>query len=389
MLFWSRRRRESQWDYFTVIENNLSGEVFDPTITTVLPTTIAWISSDGYALVTIGTTHDMSYTVPADGPRTWNIFCSSGLNNIKSFDMNTDKVVHIDVSLLLYATSMTAHTNASLVMALTDLPVGLKYAYFYSDPSLTGDISTLPVGLTTANFSSDSSLTGDISTLPVGLTTASFYGVSSLTGDISTLPVGLTIADFSSVSSLTGDIATLPVGLTYASFYSDSSLTGDISTLPVGLKYAYFYSDPSLTGDISTLPVGLTTAYFYSDPSLTAGSVSTLTLISNLRLYSNGWNAASIDIVLLSISNAIHANVNHFTYATPSLQIGGSNAAPGGTPAAATTSPLVTPGSGNSDTDWQWDAGAGKHKALTGMAAIWIMRNNTGHAWTVTATGVA
>jgi hypothetical protein len=131
------------------------------------------------------------------------------------------------------------------------------------------------------------------------------------------------------------------------------------------------------------------TAYFFSDPSLTAGSVSTLTLIRDLRLYSIGWNAASVDIVLLSISNAIHANVNHFTYATPSLQIGGTNAAPGGTPEAATTSPLTTPGSGNSDTDWQWDAGAGKHKALTGMAAIWIMRNNTGHAWTVTATGVA
>jgi hypothetical protein len=133
----------------------------------------------------------------------------------------------------------------------------------------------------------------------------------------------------------------------------------------------------------------LTVASFFSDPSLTAGSVSTLTLIRDLRLYGIGWNAASVDTVLLSISNAIHANVNHFTYATPSLQIGGTNAAPGGTPAAATTSPLVTPGSGNSDTDWQWDAGAGKHKALTGMAAIWIMRNNTGHAWTVTATGVA
>ena len=152
---------------------------------------------------------------------------------------------------------------------------------------------------------------------------------------------------------------------------------------------ASFSYDSSLTGDISTLPVGLINAYFYSDPLLTAGSVSTLTLIRDLRLYSIGWNAASVDTVLLSISNAIHANVNHFTYATPSLQIGGTNAAPGGTPAAATTSPLVTPGSGNSDTDWQWDAGAGKHKALTGMAAIWIMRNNTGHAWTVTATGVA
>lgn len=257
MLFWSRRRRGSQRGYFTVVENNLAGEVFDPTLTTLVPTTVIWASSDGYTAVTTGTTHSVSYTVPANGPRTWNIYCGIGLSVIRTFDMNTDKVVHIDVSLLLYATSMIAYTNASLVMALTDLPVGL------------------------------------------------------------------------------------------------------------------------------------TTAYFYSDPLLTAGSVSALTLIRDLRLYSIGWNATSVDIVLLSISNAIHANVNHFTYATPSLQIGGTNAAPGGTPAAATTSPLVTPGSGNSDTDWQWDAGAGKHKALTGMAAIWIMRNNTGHAWTVTATGVA
>ena len=323
MLFWSRRRRGSQRGYFTVVENNLAGEVFDPTLTTLVPTTVIWASSDGYTAVTTGTTHSVSYTVPANGPRTWNIYCGIGLSVIRTFDMNTDKVVHIDVSLLLYATSMTAHTNASLVMALTDLPVGLTHASFDSDPLLTGDISTLPVGLINASFS------------------------------------------------------------------SVSSLTGDISTLPVGLKYASFASDPSLTGDISTLPVGLTVAYFFSDPLLTSGSVSTLTLIRDLRLHSIGWNAASIDIVLLSISNAIHANVNHFTYATPSLQIGGTNAAPGGTPAAATTSPLVTPGSGNSDTDWQWDAGAGKHKALTGMAAIWIMRNNTGHAWTVTATGVA
>ena len=279
MLFWSRRRRGSQRGYFTVVENNLAGEVFDPTLTTLVPTTVIWASSDGYTAVTTGTTHSVSYTVPANGPRTWNIYCGIGLSVIRTFDMNTDKVVHIDVSLLRSTTSMIAYANASLVMALTDLPAGLTNASFYSDPLLTGDISTLPVGLTNAVF-----------------------------------------------------------------------------------------------------------AY---DPLLTAGSVSTLTLIRDLRLYSIGWNAASIDIVLLSISNAIHANVNHFTDATPSLQIGGTNAAPGGTPAAATTSPLVTPGSGNSDTDWQWDAGAGKHKALTGMAAIWIMRNNTGHAWTVTATGVA
>ena len=323
MLFSSRRRRGSQRGYFTVIENNLAGEVFDPTLTTLVPTTVIWSSSDGYTAVTTGTTHNISYTVPADGPRTWHIYCGIGLSSIRTFDMREDKLVHIDVSLLRSATSMIAHTNASLVMKLTDLPIGLTYAYFHYD--------------------------------------------SLLTGDISTLPIGLTYAVFGAVPLLTGDISTLPIGLTFAAFYSDSLLTGDISTLPIGLTYASFYSDPSLT----------------------AGSIASLSVITDIRLYSIGWNAASVDTVLLSVSDAIHANVNHFTYATPSLQIGGTNASPGGTPAAATTDPLTTPGSGNSDTDWQWDAVAGKHKALTGMAAIWVMRNNTGHAWTVTATGVA
>ena len=323
MLFSSRRRRGSQRGYFTVIENNLAGEVFDPTLTTLVPTTVIWASSDGYTVVTTGTTHDISYTVPADGPRTWHIYCGIGLSSITTFDMRDDKLVHIDVSLLRSATSMIASTNASLVMKLTDLPIGLMYAYFHLDPLLTGDIATLPIGLTTAYF------------------------------------------------------------------HSDPLLTGDIATLPIGLKDADFSADPLLTGDIATLPIGLTYAYFRSDPRLTAGSIASLSVIREILLYSIGWNAASVDTVLLSVSDAIHANVNHFTYATPSLQIGGTNASPGGTPAAATTDPLTTPGSGNSDTDWQWDAGAGKHKALTGMAAIWIMRNNTGHAWTVTATGVA
>ena len=323
MLFSSRRRRGSQRGYFTVIENNLAGEVFDPTLTTLVPTTVIWASSDGYTAVTTGTTHNISYTVPADGPRTWHIYCGIGLSSIRTFEMCEDKLVHIDVSLLLSTTSMIAYTNASLVMKLTDLPIGLTYASFGADPLLTGDIATLPIGLTTADFS---------------------Y---------------------------------VPL------------LTGDIATLPIGLMYAYFSSVPLLTGDIATLPIGLKDAYFSSDPLLTAGSIASLSVITDIRLYGIGWNAASVDTVLLSVSDAIHANVNHFTYATPSLQIGGTNASPGGTPAAATTDPLTTPGSGNSDTDWQWDAGAGKHKALTGMAAIWIMRNNTGHAWTVTATGVA
>jgi len=367
MSFLSRRRRGSQRNYFTVIENNSAGEVFDPTITTSIPTSILWVSSDGYGAVTRGTTHDVSYTVPADGPRTWNIYCPAGLSYIRTFDMREDKIVRIDVSLLRSAWQMTAFTNSGLIMSLRDLPLGLTYAHFSSDPLITGDLSDLPLGLTVASFSSDPLITGDLSDLPLGLTDAYFYSDLLITGDLSDLPLGLTVA----------------------SFYSDPLITGDLSDLPLGLTYAHFYSDLLITGDLSDLPLGLTYAHFSSDPLITAGNVSHLVSIREFRIYSMGWSSASVDIVLLSISNAIHVNVNHFTYATPSLEIGGTNAVPGGNASAATTDPMISPGSGNSDTDWQWDAGAGKHKALTGMAAIWIMRNNAGHAWTVTATGVA
>lgn len=263
---------------FTLVENNNTGEVFDPTITTSVSTTLVWSSSNGYSTVTTGTTHDVSYTAPANGPRRWTITCAAGLSAIKTLDMNTDKLERIDISLLRSLAEARAYINASLSMSLRDLPIGLTYASFFSDLLLTGDIADLPIGLTNA--------------------------------------------------------------------------------------------------------------YLNNNPFLTAGSVSGLTKITDLRVYSIGWDAESVDTVLLSISDAIHADPTHFTYATPSLQIGGSNLAPGGTPAAATTSPLTTPGSGNSDSDWEWDAVAGKHKALTGMAAIWVMRNNTGHVWTVTATGV-
>lgn len=149
------------------------------------------------------------------------------------------------------------------------------------------------------------------------------------------------------------------------------------------------HTNAGLRASLLDLPSGLTIAYFSSDPLLTGGSIASLVDIQDLSIYDMGWLSADVDTVLLSVSDAIHANVNHFTYATPSLQIGGTNKAPGGTAAAATTSPSVAPGDGNSDSDWLWDAGAGKHKALTGMAAIYVMRNNTGHVWTVTATGVA
>ena len=316
-----------------ILESGTLGSTFDPTITTSISTSVIWLCSNGYSTTTTGTSHALSYVLPDAGLHRWTVRCAAGLDKITVCDCSTDALC----GKLADFRKITRVQNLSL----------------YSDPLLTGDLSSL------------SAMTG--------MKNLYMYSDPLLTGDLSSL------------SAMTG--------MQNLSLYSDPLLTGDLSSLSAmtGLQTLSLYSDPLLTGDLSSLSAmtGMKNLYLYSDPLIGSASVASLVAIQDIRIYDLGWLAADVDIVLLSISDAIHADVNHFTYATPSLQIGGTNEAPGGTAAAATTSPLVTPGSGNSDSDWEWDAVAGKHKALTGMAAIYIMRNNTGHVWTVTATGVA
>lgn len=179
-------------------------------------------------------------------------------------------------------------------------------------------------------------------------------------------------------------LSLIPRSVTYIKSYDcQPGFSGVISQCPTRLTYWNNANCSSITGSIGDLPVTLETGYFQACTGITPASISHLTAIRDIRIYSMGWSSANADTVLLSISDAIHADVNHFTYVTPSLQIGGTNGAPSG----SYVDPLVTPGSGNSDSNWLWDAGAGKHKALTGLAAIWVMCHNTGHVWTVTCTG--
>jgi hypothetical protein len=185
---------------------------------------------------------------------------------------------------------------------------------------------------------------------------------------------------------ISGTLDTLHPGLVFVSM-GGSLITGTIAQLPRNIYGLYISSCPNLTGNISDFPTGLQIGVA-NNTSLTASSITTLIAIRDLRIYSMGWLTADVDTVLKSISDAIHLNAAHFTYATPALQIGGTNQAPSGASGIEGTSPLVTPGSGNSDTNWLWDAALSKHKALSGRAAIYIMRNNAGHIWTVTATDV-
>ena len=121
-----------------------------------------------------------------------------------------------------------------------------------------------------------------------------------------------------------------------------------------------------ISGSLSQLKDGCQTVYLYRSPSVLPGSISHLTTIRELGVYTLGWLTADVDVVLLSIANAIVADAAHFTYATPALQIGWNNEAPSGT-YQAPTGPGGTP--------------------TSGLEAVWIMTHNTGHTWTVSATG--
>ena len=364
-----------------ILESGTLGSTFDPTITTSISTSVIWLCSNGYSTTTTGTSHALSYVLPDAGLHRWTVRCAAGLDKITVCDCSTDALCGklADFRKITRVQNLSLYSDPLLTGDLSSLSAmtGMQTLYMYSDPLLTGDLSSLSAMILMQNLSlrSDPLLTGDLSSLSAmtGMKNLYMYSDPLLTGDLSSL------------SAMTG--------MQNLSLYSDPLLTGDLSSLSAmtGLQTLSLYSDPLLTGDLSSLSAmtGMKNLYLYSDPLIGSASVASLVAIQDIRIYDLGWLAADVDIVLLSISDAIHADVNHFTYATPSLQIGGTNEAPGGTAAAATTSPLVTPGSGNSDSDWEWDAVAGKHKALTGMAAIYIMRNNTGHVWTVTATGVA
>jgi len=344
MMLRRRRCGGGSKNSFTLVENNDSGEVFDPSITTSIDTTLVWVSSDGYSTTTTGTTHDLSYTAPANGPRKWTITCVAGLGAISRIDMNTDKLERIDISLLRSLLDARAYHNASLVMSLRDLPRGLTYFMSYECPFIVGDLGDLPKPNTHVHVGECTQITGDLSDLPRSLYVCYLYDNKKITGNL-------------------------------------SDLAPTINDLHLG------YID-NIYGSLSHITSNMLYAFLQGNSHIVACSVSHLVSIRDLRIYGMQWSSASVDTVLLSISDAIHANPGHFTYATPHLEIGGSNDPPGGNASAAITDPLDTPGSGESDSDWQWDDVAGKHKALTGMAAIWVMRNNPDHAWTVTATEV-
>lgn len=169
-----------------------------------------------------------------------------------------------------------------------------------------------------------------------------------------------------------------------------SACVGDLSRFKCNDLRVYVLVFDGLYGSLSDIIYTATCVWIFGVAHITPASIAHLTAIRDLRIYSMRWISAGVDTVLLSASDAVWADANHFSYSAPSMQIGGTggsaNQAPGGSAGADTTDPAVTPGNGNSNTDWQWDAGKSAHKALTGKAAVYYLTHLAAHTWAITYT---
>ena len=321
-MFKRSSRLSSSVNALIITENNAKDGVFDLTITTSVSCSVFWECSNGYREVTIGTSHALSYTAPDSSPRRWVVRCAAGLGAITAIDCSTDAVTRIK--------------NLMNVRSLSSF-------HGYANPNLLLRLSDIAASVSaTLNLANSTSVCGSL---------------AELTGS----PIALL--------NLAG-----------------TSVTGPISALSTKSLSDVRINALSVTGALSDFNPALQNLYAQYCVGILPASIAHLKAIRNLLIYSMGWLSAGVDTVLLSASDAVWADANHFSCSAPSMQIGGTNQAPGGSAGADTTDPAVTPGNGNSNTDWQWDAGKSAHKALTGKASVYYLTHLATHQWAIAYT---
>jgi hypothetical protein len=175
----------------------------------------------------------------------------------------------------------------------------------------------------------------------------------------------ITQFDFSSNVPLALSISSIPKTVTDLK----GALYGNLADLPPSLTTfsPWCTASTPVTGNFSNFPSTMLSFDGSSNfGAITAGSIAQLVSIRSFKCNNNAYLQADVDLVLKSIGDAIIANAAHFTYATPALNIGGTNQAPSGV----------------------YQAPSGPGGTITsGMEAVYVMCTNVGHAWTVTYNG--
>ena len=166
--------------------------------------------------------------------------------------------------------------------------------------------------------------------------------------------------------------------ITYMDLGYNSGIVGTLADVPSTITaYLKLISCVGISGSIDQLDTPTAQiVYLYSNTGITSGSVAGLVAIRDLRVHSMGWLTADVDTVI----NSMWAARANYTYATPALQIGGTNQAPTGTVGAPVEG-----------ADWHEDT-PGHWTPLTAGAKIYDLAKNVNSevrtaAWTITYTG--
>jgi len=253
-------------------------------------------------------------------------YANAGTYNLRI--SNPDVITHLDMS-------STSQLSGD-IRTLRNLSTSLIYLSL-SNTSVSGDISAVQnlTSLTGLNLSS-TSVSGDISAVQnlTSLIYLSLYN-TSVSGDISAVQNLTSLTDLRLYNtSVSGDISAVQnlTSLIYLSL-SSTSVSGDISAVQILTSLTTLsLNNTSVSGDISAVQnlTSLTTLRLYNTSVgyATVGSyLRNLTVLRNCQLQDCALTAAECDNVL----EDIYAGRMSFTYATPSLNIGGTNAAPNGT----------------------------------------------------------
>ena len=285
------RRRETQISFVTTAG---VGQAITPSITlrSGCPHTPQWDFGDG----TTATGTSVSRTYDTAGPHTVTLRIPDIDYWLTAVDFGNDRISGDLLQALARCrslTSITAYTNAAL--------------------NSTQNIATLASWWPSMAYlhlgSTSSVITGSLADLPAGMGYLYLYNTSSV---------------------ITGSLADLPAGMVYLHLGSTSSvITGSLADLPAGMTHLYLGNTSSvITGSLADLPAGMTHLYLYSTSSTITGGATAIaaTGLRETYLYSCVYTAAQLDGLL----ERLYTDRALFTYATPILQIGGTNPDPNG-----------------------------------------------------------
>jgi len=226
------------------------------------------------------------------------------------------------------------NTSSTITGALSDLPASMLYLHLGSTSStITGSLADLPASMEQLIlYNTSSTITGALSDLPASMLYLYLYNTSStITGSLADLPASMArLYLYNTSSTITGSLADLPASMARLYLGSTSStITGSLADLPASILYLHLYNTSStITGSLSDLPASMLYLHLGSTSSTITGGATAVSATGIIFIITE--NCSEDQATVNDVIDRIYADRALFTYAAPSLDIGGNNAAPSG-----------------------------------------------------------